>query len=505
MPANSTPAGGESAEGAASEDGAAEGGTSTVDTLLTTMPSWLVSLVVHMVVLVMLALSTIAIPESKSLEELTFGTAETTSEEPDFLEGPQFDSVDEPQAAVEMTQSVPSEVVAAMPEVNLTAEVTPISPLPSFNPIDVLNPTVGEMTVSGGTGTSEALKGRSSGDKMRLLREGGGTEGSEAAVQNALVWFKNHQNRDGSWSFRPLGGSCGCPDPGLMSEAYIGATAMALLPFLGAGHTHEEGAYKQEVRAGLYYLLSRQQANGSFYEPSGRMYSHGLASIVLCEAYAMTKDKNLLRPAQGALNFTQYAQDPIGGGWRYEVREPGDTSVVGWQLMGLKSGHMAQLQILPATLQLTEKFLDGVQADDGAAYGYQRPGSDMASATTAIGLLCRMYLGWNREEPALRRGVERLGERGPSEVDMYYNYYATQVMRHYGGEPWDRWNSKMRDFLIKTQAKNGHQAGSWHMGDSHSANQGGRLYSTSMATMILEVYYRHLPIYQSTAAEDFEL
>jgi hypothetical protein len=500
-----SPAAAQSAPPAASIDAEADRRPSTLETILTTMPSWLLSLVVHMAVLVMLALSTIGLPQVKSLEELTFGTAETTSEEPDFLDSAEFSAVDQPQEAMEATQSIPSELVAAMPELNLTAEPSPITPLPSFNPIDVLNPVQGEFTAVGGTGTTELLRGRSAAEKVRLLREGGGTEGSEAAVQNALVWLKNHQNPDGSWSFRPLGGVCGCPNPGLMAEAYIGGTAMALLPFLGAGHTHEEGAYREVVRGGLYYLLSRQQTSGSLYEPSGRMYSHGLGSIVLCEAYAMTRDRNLARPAQAALQFTAYAQDPIGGGWRYEVQEPGDTSVVGWQLMALKSGHMAQLEILPVTLERTQKFLNSVQSDDGAAYGYQRPGSDMASATTAIGILCRMYLGWTHENPALQRAVERIGKRGPSDVDMYYNYYATQVMRHYGGEPWEKWNVSMRDWLVKSQAKNGHQAGSWHVGDSHSANQGGRLYSTSMATMILEVYYRHLPIYQSGAVEDFEL
>ena len=42
-------------------------------------------------------------------------------------------------------------------------------------------------------------------------------------------------------------------------------------------------------------------------------------------------------------------------------------------------------------------------------------------------------------------------------------------------------------------------------GKDHT-DKGGRLYCTSLATMILEVYYRHLPIYGKKAAEDeFEL
>jgi hypothetical protein len=61
----------------------------------------------------------------------------------------------------------------------------------------------------------------------------------------------------------------------------------------------------------------------------------------------------------------------------------------------------------------------------------------------------------------------------------------------------------MRDQLVNSQAKEGHEEGSWHMGKGdHGADRGGRLYCTGMATMILEVYYRHMPIYRQQASED---
>jgi len=235
------------------------------------------------------------------------------------------------------------------------------------------------------------------------------------------------------------------------------------------------------------------------------MYSHGLAAIVLCEAFAMTHDNALQRPAQASLDFIAYAQDPITRGWRYKPRDMsgGDTSVVGWQLMALKSGHMGNLYVNPSTVQGAKKFLDSVQANQGATYGYMAPGEKRA--TSAIGLLCRMYLGWDQNQPALNDGVRRLSKSGPSDVNMYYNYYATQVMRHYEGPMWEKWNKKMRDWLVKNQDRKGHREGSWYMGKEHT-NKGGRLYCTAMATMILEVYYRHLPIYGKKAADqEFEL
>ena len=88
--------------------------------------------------------------------------------------------------------------------------------------------------------------------------------------------------------------------------------------------------------------------------------------------------------------------------------------------------------------------------------------------------------------------------------NMYYNYYATQVMRHYEGEKWDKWNKVMRDWLVGSQEKNeqSHLRGSWSMKGDHGSEAGGRLYCTAMATMILEVYYRQMPIYAKHAFDD---
>ncbi|MFH1264241.1 MAG: hypothetical protein ABIK89_00835, partial [Planctomycetota bacterium] len=312
------------------------------------------------------------------------------------------------------------------------------------------------------------------------------------------------------WSFsHTLCPKCGgqCRNPGKLADARNGATGMALLPFLGAGQTHKTGKYKDQVKAGLYFLVNHMKVSpkgGSLFESGGSMYSHGIASIVLCEAYAMTHDKGLYAPAQQALNFIAYAQDPVGGGWRYAPQSPGDTSVVGWQIMAMKSGHMGYLRIPPITVQKASRFLDSVQANNGAHYGYTDPGS--GEATTAVGLLCRMYLGWNKENPALEQGVQWISQKGPSPSNMYYNYYATQVVRHWEGDVWKKWNTAMRDQLVNSQAQKGHETGSWFMPAGHVTDRGGRLYSTSMATMVLEVYYRHLPIYRKQSTEeDFPL
>ena len=465
------------------------------------IPSWLVSMFVHVLVLLLLAWMTLPPQILERANELSLGNAETVelSEAPIFEPLP--DQLDEitTQEIVTADSLPPSEIVPDMAMNSLEIDLQRSSTAVELNPMGDFAAPSSQLLDQIGAVSGAGFDGRNVQGRARLVREGGGNSESERAVAEALKWFQRHQSRDGSWSFLPLEGLCDCSHLGSLDVARNGATAMALLPFLGAGNTHQEGQFQKEVRAGLYYLLSQQQANGSFAD-AGNLYSHGLCAITLCEAYAMTQDGVLARPAQAALDYIAYAQDPVGGGWRYTARQPGDTSVVGWQLMALKSGRMAYLHVNPAVFVGATKFLDSVQTENGAAYGYKDPGDRIA--TTAIGLLCRMYLGWGRDRPALKAGINRISKRGPSKLDMYYNYYATQVMRHYEGDTWEKWNSKMRDFLVKTQESTGHERGSWFMGQNHASKAGGRLYCTSMATMVLEVYYRHMPLYRKQVTED---
>ncbi len=347
-------------------------------------------------------------------------------------------------------------------------------------------------------------------DRSRNLQQAGGTEASEAAVESALQWFVRHQRSDGGWSFDHSGEKCQgqCNHPGTLVEARIGATAMGLLPFFGAGHTHQSGTYREQVQDGLSYLLrSMNTKSGNLWEKggtSGTMYSQGLATIVLCEAYGMTKDKTLKSPAQMALNYLTAAQS-ADGGWPNEATKRGDTSMLSWVLMALKTGGMADLNVSPTSFQGASRFLDSVQSNRGATYGDQDPDrSRKATATTAIGLLCRMHLGWKRDNEALQRGVQAIGNRGPATDtgDVYYNYYATQLLRHYGGNEWNTWNQPMREHLITRQDKSGHPKGSWSpVGVYPVDQQGGRHYCTSLSTLILEVYYRVPPIYHDRATD----
>jgi len=342
--------------------------------------------------------------------------------------------------------------------------------------------------------TGGGFEGRKPQNRKRLVGERGGNEKSEAAVEMALAWLARHQRDDGSWRFNHLEGRCGgrCRNPGSV-ETPTGATALALLPFLGAGHTHtDQGEYSEAIDKALYYLIEQamETPHGADLQ-QGTMYAQGLAAIALCEAYAMTEDKALRPTAEAALKYIGYAQHPKGG-WRYFPGQPGDMTVTGWQMMALKSAQMAQLTVPAGAITRGKTFLNGMATGDGAYYGYLERGKD--PAPTAIGLLCRMYTGWSLADGRLANGVAYLADLGPSKDDMYFNYYATQVLHHYGGSSWKPWNEKLRDHLIKTQSLAGHERGSWYFADEHGV-RAGRLYNTAMSAMILEVYYRHMPLY----------
>jgi hypothetical protein len=328
--------------------------------------------------------------------------------------------------------------------------------------------------------SSSLISGRELAARAQRRRQAlarGGTMDSEHAVDLALRWLVRHQRSDGSWSFQHGEGDHGCRDcvctaPG-RPAAENGATGLVLLALLGAGHTHLEGDYREAVADGLRYLIARQTREGSLMDPGGTMYSHGLAALALCEALAMTDDpddppesaavraaqRKLADTAQRAIRFIELAQHS-GGGWRYAPKQPGDTSVFGWQLMALRSGHLAGLTVDLRTVKQAVRFLDSV-ADDttGSCYGYthgrhlDHEPADPAPATTAIGLLGRMYTGWQRDHPGIQTGVDRLMQFAEGNQGLYFEYYATQVLHHYGGISWQLWNERLRDELVRQQQR----------------------------------------------------
>ena len=473
--------------------------------LLRDLPAWLVSFVFHMVLLLLLSLWMV----EPRQEQITLTLATSISEHD--LEG-QIGELNPTAEPYDFEDPGAIEVLHSLDDLGAGRQVKP-----ELDPVDmpmdlhaavsyVPSAVVRDVDPMPPVHAGRMLRGRDPEARAHLVRSAGGTSQTEAAVARGLEWIARRQNDDGSWSLHEFhrAPGAGGKGSGMGSErSRMAGTALALLPFLGAGQSHLEGKYPDEVFHGLKWMLENQGADGDLRGAgSGRMYAHGLAAIVLAEAYALTGDDQLREPAQLALNYIAHAQHSAGG-WRYAPGQPGDTSVVGWQLMALQSGRMGGLRVPRRTFDRAANFLDSVQRDsDGGRYAYM-PGRNATHVMTAQALLSRQYLGWPKSHPGLRDGARFLLEEHPpskDSFDPYYWYYATQVLHHMGGDLWRQWNARMRRVLVDTQETTGHEAGSWAPRGPFS-DRGGRLFTTSLAVCTLEVYYRHLPLYADDLVE----
>jgi hypothetical protein len=235
------------------------------------------------------------------------------------------------------------------------------------------------------------------------------------------------------------------------------------------------------------------------------LYTHAQCAIACCELLGMTNDSTFRPPAQKAIKYAVDAQDKVHGGWRYKPNEDSDTSVTGWFVMALQSARMAKLEVPADSLKNVTRYLDAAQINDGRRYGYWLQ-NQPSSAVSAEGLLCRQYLGWAQTDERLVEGLGDLIDKSPiaydsgPDHDVYYWYYATQAAHHLEGPIWEKWNNHMRQVVPSKQLKEGPEAGSWDpTGDKWGAFH-GRLYMTCLSTYMLEVYYRHLPIYSGYKA-----
>jgi hypothetical protein len=353
---------------------------------------------------------------------------------------------------------------------------------------------------------STGVEGRSLPNRRKVALARGGTIESEQAVEDALVWLAEHQRPNGSWSLVHSQGRCNgrCGNDGSKGRFDTAATGLSLLAFLGAGYTHRDGMHRETVRKGVYFLLQvmeeTPQGASFMYQSDRGMYNHGIATFALCEAYQLTNDRDLRDAAQKAIDFIVSAQT-YRGGWRYLPGQPGDLTSSGWQVMALKSAYAAGLNIPDRTILRIDTFLKSQAAKDGSFFGYTKPGK--SPTCTAIGQMLRLFRGTPRSDPAILEAAGYFRRVGKSNTDVYFNYYVTLFLFHVGNPFWESWNPQVRDHLVKMQSKQGHMKGSWYF-DNPYGQEGGRLYTTAMAAMTLEVYYRYSPLYQQVDVS-FEL
>ncbi|TWU04847.1 prenyltransferase/squalene oxidase repeat-containing protein [Stieleria varia] len=331
--------------------------------------------------------------------------------------------------------------------------------------------------------------------KNLALQLTGGSMETEAAVKAALRYLTSAQRIDGAWDptstgagveRKPLGES----RAGAGTKCETGITGLALLALMGAGHTHHDGEYADNVFRGLAYLIQNQKADGSL---SGNAtiyagsYCHSMAALALCEAAALTKDPSAIEASRRAIGYSMRMQHPTTGGWRYTAGDPGDLSQLGWQAMVLDAGVRAGISVRPQSVAGLERFLKSVQAGRGGLASY-RPGEAVSRTMTAEALATRLMIGnhvpQDQVDEAERYLLQELPGKGRD--NYYYWYYATLALHQLQDSAWQQWNAALQDRLLATQRRDGDWPtnGVW-------AGYGGSIYSTSMATLCLESYYRH--------------
>ncbi|MEO2002108.1 MAG: hypothetical protein ABGW75_10835 [Pirellulales bacterium] len=427
----------------------------------------------------------------------------------------------------------------------------------------------GAMATASRADAKTALSHRSGSARGEIARARGGSPASEAAIERGLLWLARHQAANGSWSFEhphcidPFGRpsqQCLCRTKGYIEGHTKASTSIALLPFLGAGNTHLDGPYKEVVYRGLEQLKTTLDIELKELHPdnpdfvstfSGDLYGYGITTLVMAEAFGMTGDPDLERYVSALTVFLARHQHPLGG-WRYELGQPGDITVTGWQVVALKSSQLAGAAVHSDIFRQADKFLDsltppaplsrrgrtqvvankiGNMNRDPTRYHYlasfansttREPGE----CTSAVGLLCRLYTGWNSNDPRLLQGVNQLLQSNTHPALLLYrNFYLAQILLHIDHPAWEQWNRRNRDYLVRMQVTETTrmnqrnpafgsppcEIGSWYLTnptgtaknairDRHLA-PAGRLAHTALAILTLEVYYRLLPIYKPVAIE----
>jgi hypothetical protein len=372
---------------------------------------------------------------------------------------------------------------------------TPVKPTVNTDVSAVATAMRGAAKGAGG-GNLGSMSGRMGGTaRAAAMQKMGGKEKAEKAVMAGLRWLKKTQNEDGSWS----------------DQNRPAMTGLAILCFLGHGELPDSPEFGPTVKKGLDWLLAKGtefQGNMSlrrgkeFGQPG--VYEHAIATYAICEYYTMTKDERFAELVKQSITHIVEGQAPDGG-WQYNYTKGpnSDTSVSGWQIQALKAAHLTGLGIAGVDEALDKSMLNlkRVQSEDGS-FGYRAtPGK---YSLTGVGVLCTYF--WKQDKDrSVRDGVEYMirmtADKFPVKykdetASLYAWYYNTQAALMFGGSAWTKWNHWFQDEIADAQSPDG----SWPVTGSkdghgeNDANIKGQTYRTTLCILMLEVFYRYMPI-----------
>lgn len=329
-------------------------------------------------------------------------------------------------------------------------------------------------------------------ERKQASTEGGATSAAPAEVRGevvkALEWLAASQEEDGSWDPEKWGGQ---------PQYEVGLSALAVLAFLGAGQTQQQGHFADSVERGLQHLMEQQDEDGLMGPAfSSALYNHGIATIALLEAYAITHDAALKDPITSALAFIRENQGEEGA-WGYlSVGSRPNTSVTAWQLQSLL---LAGSLDWPEAREAAEKGMAWLSntVDKSGRAGYHRKGdfpygpqnlSAMAAFCLFVG---DSEKGDDEAEESMSRSLTWAMAQLPERVDYCRWYYLSHALHAAGvqkkgvASPQSAPLAELDRSLVANQLTEGPNSGSWDPSDQWSG-AGGRVYSTAMAALALQ-------------------
>ncbi len=507
-------------------------------------PWWMTSVALHVAVFFILTLFDTSGATATPKQQITIGQAENLIEEElvkadeptKQLHDPEF-VVPEPTLVDEKDEQPQKDVDEHFDE---NFGRTDGQSLAAFDEGVSSNPLVG---IGGGRGSSPFGRGSNKDGG----RKGRGTPDTfQDALEDALRWLAAHQSPDGRWEAegfyrwcdqRPVSDTTKHPDGRGKGLYDPGVTGLALCAFLGAGYTNRgKHPYAKVVSRGLRYLKNIQDPEGCFGPRASQqyIYSHATASLAMVEAFGMTGSSIWRGSAQRALDFIAMTRNPYFA-WRYGIK-PGDndTSVTGWMMMALKSAKIINADIASRNgkqrgLVIDESAFDGIRSwidkmtdKDYGRVGYVQRGTgssrpqalvdrfpaDKSAALTSVGVLARVFLGEDpRKSDVIKKGAALMAKLPPTwnkadgSIDMYYWYYGTLAMFQVGSRSWETWKKAMEKAVVRSQRKDTDPCqykGSWDPAGPWGGD-GGRVYSTALMAMCLQIYYRYPRVFGTSS------
>lgn len=397
-------------------------------------------------------------------------------------------------ASEEAAPSVDPQAAEAIADAGATAKSAPVASDSSSNPASATAEATAAMVPGA---LQNDFANRAGKAKQVALLQTGGNAKTEAAVEQAIKFLVSAQRPDGAWDPRATGAGregrsiLGVRRPGTGIRAESAITGLALLTLMGSGQTHQRGEYADNVYRGLAYLVRNQKPNGSLAGEASAYaanYSHGMAALAMCEAAAITGDTAAIDAAKRAIQFTLSQQHSTTGGWRYLPNDPGDLSQLGWQAMVLDAGNRARIPVNRTAVTGIQRFLRSVRKGQTGGLASYRAEEAPSRTMTAEALATRLLIG-ETVPPAEVAEAERYLLQQPPGVgqdNYYYWYYGTIALHQLQDDAWRTWNDALQRRLLATQQNDG----SWSS-NTMWGGYGGTVYTTSMAALCLESYYRH--------------